>query len=507
MTDVPHRRKALPLTQSIHWIPSDAKAPATDAYLVFMHQRALNALYDHLRSSADKGVLGFLLGHLYEDPATSQRFAVIELVMRLTVAIYGDKTTVVVSRVWDKMQEELTRSGAQLLGWYHSHPPGGIELASGDLETHATYFGQPWQWALVIATGSAGSSAGLYRPNREGGESEHTLPFYELLDPRSVTPEGKRRSSVRWTNYKPHKPPPGVTTGRSGPVPAVPETLSFMPAAAPPPPPPPPPPAPPPPSPPAPAVQKPAPAPLPPPPLAPLPPPPQMPRTQTLAAESVPLGFVDKPRAPAPPSPSSGKAPAVSPETPPPKRISRSSPRFVMTDAPRQGRGGLIMAIIGFLVVSAAAVWFFKFGPGSRGRGIEVVAPPPATAPVDSAPVRVADTAITPSAPAATPVPPPAAAPEIAATVVLPIDRISDTLVTAIRSYQERSRAYQSGLADCTALGRGLVQVEAQWAAYNAEKKKLTQQLDDTRTQRDLLLFSSVDSVEAHYDRSTCRRP
>jgi len=106
---LPHRRKALPLTQSILWVPSGTSPPSTEPYLTFMHQRALNALYDHLRSSPDKGVLGFLLGHLYEDPPSSQRFAVIELVMRLTVAIYGDKTTVVVSRVWDKMQEELTR--------------------------------------------------------------------------------------------------------------------------------------------------------------------------------------------------------------------------------------------------------------------------------------------------------------------------------------------------------------------------------------------------------------
>ena len=40
MTEVPHRRKALPLTQSIHWVPGDAKSPASDTYLVFMHQRA-----------------------------------------------------------------------------------------------------------------------------------------------------------------------------------------------------------------------------------------------------------------------------------------------------------------------------------------------------------------------------------------------------------------------------------------------------------------------------------
>jgi proteasome lid subunit RPN8/RPN11 len=507
VTDVPHRRKALPLTQSIHWVPVDTKAPAADAYLVFMHQRALNALYDHLRSSADKGVLGFLLGHLYEDPTSSQRFAVIELVMRLTVAIYGDKTTVVVSRVWDKMQEELTRSGAQLLGWYHSHPPAGIELASGDLETHATYFGEPWQWALVIATGRDGSTAGLYRPNREGADGGAVLPFYELLDPRSVTTEGKKRSSVRWLNYKPHKPPAGVTTGRSGPVPAIPETLSFKPAPAAPPPPPPPPP----------ASKKPAPAPPPPPPpstkLPPLAPVSQMPRTPTLASESVELGFVDKPPLPPlpPPVASSGKVPVVGPPpapSPPRKRISGKAPQFVMREPPRPAsRIGFILTVVGFFIVTAAAVWYFKFGPGlgPPRRQVEAIeAPPP---PADSVPAPSPVPAAPPSAPVATPAPAPAAAPETAPTAILRIDRISDSLATAVQSYQERARLLRDGSGDCTMLARGLVQVETQWAAYNAEKRTLTRQLDDARSQRDLLLFSGVDSVEAHYDRSTCRRP
>ena len=89
----------------------------------------------------------------------------------------------------------------------------------------------------------------------------------------------------------------------------------------------------------------------------------------------------------------------------------------------------------------------------------------------------------------------------------MPIDRISDTLVTSIRSYQEHARAFDRGPKDCTQLGRGLVQVENQWSAYNAEKGKLTRQLDDARARRDLMLFSGVDSVEAHYDRSSCRRP
>ena len=506
MTDVPHRQKALPLAQSILWSPGGAPPGDTGPYAVFMHQRALNALHEHLKSSPDKGVLGFLLGHLYEDPQSQHKFGVIELVMRLTVAIYGDKTTVVVSRVWDKMQEELTRSGAQLLGWYHSHPPDGVELAQGDLETHATYFGDVWQSALVIGMGPEGPIAGLYRPRGDGSDAGIPLPFFELLDPRSVTPDGKKRSSVRWGNYKPHRPPANISVARSGPVPAVPDAtagpLSFKPSAppapekpkaAPPPPPPPPPPAPPPP---------------PPPPTPPLttltvPRPPQAQRP--LAADMVPPGDtsamirVDKP-----PSP-----PPVTPE-PARRRPSRAQRRFLLSERPRRGRRvGVVLILLLLLGGGGAAAWYFLLGPGAAAAPeVSGATSPaqPATVPdsVPPAPAPPIDNVPAAPSPELIPSGPPPATPPPAAGA---IDRLSDTLVTAIRAYEERSRLYDGGLADCTVLARGLVAVEGAWTRYEAEKRQLTAQLDATRTQRDLHLFSSVDSASAHYDRSGCRRP
>ncbi len=497
--EIPHRRKALPLAQSILWAPGASPGtPAPGDYVLFMHQRALNALHDHLKSSPDKGVLGFLLGHLYEDPPSLQKFAVIELVMRLTVAIYGDKTTVVVSRVWDKMQEELTRSGAQLLGWYHSHPPEGVELAQGDLETHATYFGQPWQSALVIGVGAEGTMGALYRPRGDGSEAGVALPFYELLDPRSVTPDGKKRSSVRWTTYKPHRPPAGVSVVRSGPVPAVsvpertpPATVSFKPSAPPPPPPPPPPPV--------------------PPPVAtvPRPPAPQRP----LSADLVPPGDTAA-------AIRSGPMPAVpdaAPPAQPRRRTSRPQPRFLLNEQPRRrSRSGLVLALLALVAAGGGAAWYFLLGPGasSTESPAAVVPDRAAGAPASDSAGRdngaAGDRAAAvpesvSAAPAPAPALPPAAMPP--PTMWAGVDRYADTVIGAIRGYQERARLYEGGLADCTVLARGLIAFEDVWTKYEAEKRQLTVQLDGTRAQRDLLLFSSGDSVSAHYDRSGCRRP
>jgi hypothetical protein len=492
--DHPHRRKSLPLSQSILWAPGTAAppSPARGEYALFLHQRALTALHDHLRNSPDKGVLGFLLGHLYVDPPSGQRFAVIELVMRLTVAIYGDKTTVVVSRVWDKMQEELTRTGAQLLGWYHSHPPAGIELAAGDLETHATYFGEPWQAALVVGVGEQGPVAGLYRPHR-GADAGPQLAFYELLDPRSVAPDGKKRSSVRWTNFKPHRP--GGGGPRSGPVPAVPDVgdkpaaVSFVPAerAAPP------------------------------------------PLSASSPASPAPAG---PPARSAPPAPTSqaaapagvtrsGRVPAVhpsgQPSSEPRRRSSRPQPRFVLGDQPRaRSRPGLVAALLALVVLGGGAGWYFLLGPGAAPTPS---APPAPGVPADTAPSPApADTGGggTPGAADTSAVP--VSVPNVAPPVGLPapaappagtarFDRVGDSLVTAIQAYQDESRRYEGGLTDCTGLARGLVAVETAFTSYSGVRGGLAASLDGTRTQRDVLLNSTVDSVEAHYTRTGCRRP
>jgi len=171
---------------------------------------------------------------------------------------------------------------------------------------------------------------------------------------------------------------------------------------------------------------------------------------------------------------------------------------------------GLVLLLLLLLGGGGAAAWYFLLGPGAAAAPESSAATPPArsaaTAPDTgaAAPPASVDTATAVAQPDLIPSGPPPAAP---AFVPAAIDRLSDTLIVAIRSYEERARLYQGGLADCTVLARGLVAVEETWTRYEAEKKQLTAQLDATRTQRDLHLFSSVDSASAHYDRSGCRRP
>jgi len=139
----------IPTARAILWNPNGRRNPG-GRYPVFFEQKALTALHEHLLGVKGQALIGFLVGDLFECPTSRVRYAVVDSTIRLNQPIYGDKTQVVVSRLWERIQEELGRVGGHLIGWYHSHPPLAIDLAPGDVQTHEQYFTQPWHLALVI---------------------------------------------------------------------------------------------------------------------------------------------------------------------------------------------------------------------------------------------------------------------------------------------------------------------------------------------------------------------
>ncbi|MBM3269401.1 MAG: Mov34/MPN/PAD-1 family protein, partial [Candidatus Sericytochromatia bacterium] len=66
----------------------------------------------------------------------------------------------------------------EIVGWYHTHPGLGVFLSGTDRRTHATWFGRPWQVAMVLDP--LADEAGLFsgsgeaiacRVVREAGET------------------------------------------------------------------------------------------------------------------------------------------------------------------------------------------------------------------------------------------------------------------------------------------------------------------------------------------------
>src|SRR5207245_1347818 len=221
--------KPFPLARSILWRPaSGGPPPAADLVdPLFFGPAALAALYDHIATVAAEaeakggGVLGFLIGDVAEDPETGAPYFVIDACVRFKQPVFGDRTGVVVEKLWDPMQRQVARSKARLIGWYHSHPPRGIELTSEDVATHEQYFDEQWHVALVLGTLDDEPAAGFYRPGSESG-TDVCLPFYELLQEDPLAQGGKQRSSVTWKNYRAVEDPVADTIEHAAPPPPPP---------------------------------------------------------------------------------------------------------------------------------------------------------------------------------------------------------------------------------------------------------------------------------------------
>jgi len=546
--------KPFPLARSILWRPaSGGPPPAADLVdPLFFGPAALAALYDHLATVAAAaeakggGVLGFLIGDVAEDPETGAPYFVIDACVRFKQAVFGDRTGVVVGKLWDPVQRQLARSQARLIGWYHSHPPRGIELTSEDVATHEQYFDEQWHVALVLGTLDDEPAAGFYRPGSESG-TDVCLPFYELLQEDPLAQGGKQRSSVTWKNYRAVDPKaPAPKERKSGPrpelsLPTLPSLESWhepsaIPDLG---------------EPTAPAASDEAQAPseeAPEPPLPPPPPPP--PRaarrtpSQPIASPPSDLPFLSledsvaetiEQAAPPPPPP----FPSAPPEPRPAKQERKKVKRRRRLRVPRAVWKGAIAVIVA--LAAAGAYWrFVHLTPAQVGERITKVAvgladravalfdraaalvarpaapsgrraaAPPRTA--RPAPQRPAPTPqpapITQPAP---PPPPPASPPPLPAprpAAQRPkLDVVADSVARALRGYQGQANLFAQRRLDCAGLARELAAVESRWLSYSAERRAVRAALDPARAATERSLYASVDSVERGFDRTGCPRP
>src|SRR5437016_12169511 len=144
-------RQPIPVARSILWSPAgeggggSAQRPGHIPFPVFLSQSALTAIHEHVAAPArsGQGVLGFLLGDLCECPETNVSYLVIDAALRLNQAIYGDRTRDVVTRLWERVQEQVETQQAHLLGGYHAPPPLPLSLTAADVQIHEHSCGEP----------------------------------------------------------------------------------------------------------------------------------------------------------------------------------------------------------------------------------------------------------------------------------------------------------------------------------------------------------------------------
>src|SRR6266566_1951366 len=192
----------LPLSRSILWKPVSASgAGALIPAPICVTQAVIAALRDHAGTAPQQSVLGFLTGYLCESSEPETRYILVNATIRATQPVQGDRTTIVLNALWERVRAEVRKSGTHLLGWYHTHPASGIELSSYDVETHERYFRDPWHIALVVGAIDEEPAAGVFRTGADEAWAGDCLPFYEVLKDESAAGE-KKRSYVVWKNYR-----------------------------------------------------------------------------------------------------------------------------------------------------------------------------------------------------------------------------------------------------------------------------------------------------------------
>jgi proteasome lid subunit RPN8/RPN11 len=534
-----HLQRVLPLAQSVLWHPTSPGAgprrPPSGPYPTFFDQKAIAAINAHYETAGRQGMMGFLVGDLFECPTSRVRYVVIDSTIRLNQAVYGDKTLVIVSRLWDRIQEELRKTDGHLIGWYHSHPPLNVELAPGDVETHLQYFKRPWHLALVLGSEHEGPVAGLFRPRPGETASTSSMPFYELIESDEGFAGGKKHSVLPWINLLTddaaviyheaavaHPPPAPQATGRA--------TVEVVRAQAP--------------------ASRAA--------TPPAPPAPPLSGTQArpglgapkpaAAAASAPPAASEPPTPPAPPPaapgtvarPALGDALAAGGRTPGRRDTQMKPPANALSNLPLVAAGGYDVGEVESreadpMVMTPRHTEVPRLPPsaplrkpvsGPTGRPTLTPKPfAPALAPrrVDGHPGVVAAVLLLalaggagagwyfflrPRSPATPPPAPttPATMPAPADTTWLAFDRIGDTVSVAVRGYDEQAQTAGTSPPACTGLSEALIRVEDAWTGYNINKKRAPP-LDTPHATRDAGLYAAVDSVERHFDRSGCQRP
>jgi hypothetical protein len=224
-------RQPLPTDQSVLWRPAvqELARPDDDPSLIFIAQRALAAVEDHLVSAPHEALLGFLVGRVFETPETGMPYVIVHGAVRVPQMIVNGASERVVAQALAAAQRMLPPEDGVVVGWYRSDPTGVLKISPDDHLAHVRHFPASWQVVLLMTIRPSGARGGCFRPAGEPGSPAPYLPFYELLDTENFR-DGWKQPRVTWSNY--WSPDPAVWRVRSEPARAPRVTPSGRPSGA-----------------------------------------------------------------------------------------------------------------------------------------------------------------------------------------------------------------------------------------------------------------------------------
>src|SRR5437762_7255526 len=145
-------RQALPTDQSVLWRPAvqELARPDDEPSLIFIAQRALAAVEDHLVSAPHEALLGFLVGRVFETPETGMPYVIVHGAVRVPQMIVDGASERVVAQALAAAQRMLPPEDGVVVGWYRSDPTGVLKISPDDHLAHVRHFPGPWQVVLLM---------------------------------------------------------------------------------------------------------------------------------------------------------------------------------------------------------------------------------------------------------------------------------------------------------------------------------------------------------------------
>src|SRR2546426_8052913 len=152
-----------PTAQSVLWRPAIQElAPSEgDTSLIFIAQRTLAAVEDHLVAAPHRALLGYLVGRVLETPDTGMSYVVAHGAVRVPQMIVDGATEPLVAESLAAAQPTLPSEDGVVVGWYRSDPTGQHMISADDHLAHVRHFQRPWQFALVVTIRPAGMRGGV----------------------------------------------------------------------------------------------------------------------------------------------------------------------------------------------------------------------------------------------------------------------------------------------------------------------------------------------------------
>lgn len=125
-------------------------SPEKDRVPIFIAERVMRLIDEHVGSMIEKEVGGVLLGGYYQ----SGKSTYIEITdfIEAKAAVGTDVSLTFTHETWAQLNEEHSHKNPDslIVGWYHSHPGLGVFMSKEDEFIHSNYFSELWHVALVV---------------------------------------------------------------------------------------------------------------------------------------------------------------------------------------------------------------------------------------------------------------------------------------------------------------------------------------------------------------------